>query len=123
MAKLIASDLDGTLFYPKHTIRMFGIRTLKAIRRFIDAGNKFAIVSGRSFESCMSVLRRIKRDIIIVGCNGAFVQENEKTIRQVSFNEGELVHVMKFIEESFDVRGVLLMNTDRSYKNVDSFKT
>lgn len=123
MAKLVATDLDGTLFYPKHTIRMVSNRTVRAIRRFIDNGNKFAIVSGRSFESCMAVIKRIKRDVIIVGCNGAFIMENKKTIYSVSFKEGELLPVMKFMEENFDIRGVLLMNTDKAYKNVDSFKT
>lgn len=48
MNKIIATDLDGTLFYPKDRINIICKENLFFIQSFIDNGGKLVIVSGRS---------------------------------------------------------------------------
>ena len=46
--KLIATDLDGTLFYPKKRIKMISKKNLRFLRDRIDKENHIVIVSGRN---------------------------------------------------------------------------
>ena len=48
--KVLATDLDGTLFYPKDKKNIICLENLKFIRDFIDEGNKVILISGRSFD-------------------------------------------------------------------------
>lgn len=50
MSKLIATDLDGTLFYPKKRIKMISKKSLNFLRQHIDNGGKLVLVSGRNSE-------------------------------------------------------------------------
>ena len=50
--KILATDLDGTLFYPKDKKEMICKENLTFIRDFIDQGNKLVIVTGRSLAYC-----------------------------------------------------------------------
>lgn len=58
MPKILATDLDGTLFYPKRRITMISKRNLKFIRDFVDNGNKLLIVSGRNVKFAKKVEKK-----------------------------------------------------------------
>ena len=51
MGKVIATDLDGTLFYPKRRVRMIKSKSLKFLRRHIDNGGRLVLVSGRKRQN------------------------------------------------------------------------
>ena len=48
MGKIIATDLDGTLFYPKDKNEMIYKPNLFFLQSFIDDGGKVILISGRS---------------------------------------------------------------------------
>ena len=62
MNKLLATDLDGTLFYPKEKKRMIEDSNLKVLRDFADEGNEVVIISGRSLNYCLKVKKRVNRN-------------------------------------------------------------
>ena len=63
MNKVIATDLDGTLLYPKDKKNIVCKPNLYFLQSFIDKGGKVIIVSGRSLAYGLRVKERINRNI------------------------------------------------------------
>lgn len=57
MIKVIASDMDGTLLNNEH---MLSERTIAAIKKAQQAGIRFMIATGRSFEQAMHAMHAMK---------------------------------------------------------------
>ncbi len=115
MSKLLATDLDGTLFYPKKRIRMINKKSLSFIRRFIDAGNNLVLVSGRNSEYLLKVVRRIARPVDVIGCNGAFILANNKYIRDEKFDPERTKEALLEIEKTLPVKGFFVMSDDNRF--------
>ena len=80
MLKLIASDLDGTLLYPKHRIKLLSRKNKKFLNRYIASGNKVVLVSGRNLEIAKRISKRLGTPIDMVACNGAVTLCNKEII-------------------------------------------
>lgn len=107
--KILATDLDGTLFYPKDKKDMICKENLIFIRDFIDKGNKLILVSGRSLGYCKQVLRRINRDVTLICYNGAIVNENDIDIYDCSIPNDVAKEI---IEQGFEykiIKGAFIM--------------
>ena len=48
MSKVLAVDLDGTLFYPRKLKRCISLKNVHFLRRWIDEGNRLLVVTSRS---------------------------------------------------------------------------
>ena len=110
--KIIATDLDGTLFYPKDKIEMISPKNLYFLQNFIDEGNKVVIISGRSIDFGKKVINKIGRDCSIIGFNGTCVYSDNQFIEKKTM-PNELVK--EFIDDTFQTCknfGVFLM-TDK----------
>lgn len=115
MGKLIATDLDGTLFYPKKRIYMIKRKSLRFLRNHIDNGGKLVLVSGRNSEYLQKVVRRINRPVDVIGCNASFIISDGKLIRNVGFNIDKTKDVLKKIEEEFQTKGMFIMSEDNRF--------
>lgn len=76
MIKLIATDLDGTLFYPKKKIRLLTRHNKKFLRGYVKAGNKLVLVSGRNYPIANRIIHKVKANIDMIACNGAVIYQN-----------------------------------------------
>lgn len=110
MAKLLATDLDGTLFYPKRRIRMISNKTVKMLQKFIDKGNYLTVVSGRNYGSCNDVYKKLNRKGYAIGCNGSVISEAGKVIKKSTFEPKILNDVIEFITSNYHVRGMYVMS-------------
>lgn len=70
MIRFVAMDIDGTLLSSSSSI---GQRTLSAIRKAMDLGVKFSLVTGRRLSSAIPIARAIG-DVAIVCHNGAIAK-------------------------------------------------
>ena len=123
MAKLLATDLDGTLFYPKKRIKLISKRTKKFIQKFIDDGNHFVVVSGRNIGPCNRIFKKIDREGIAVGCNGSFISENGKMISCKTFEPSTIHKVIAYIDEHYPIRGYYVMSKDNEFVQRNKFKS
>ena len=123
MAKLLATDLDGTLFYPKKRIRLISNRTRNFIREFIDSGNYFAVVSGRNTGPCHRIFKRLDRQGIAIGCNGSFISQNEQIIKKTTFKPDVLHRVIDYVREHFEIRGLYVMSDNDEFVQEAKFKS
>lgn len=109
MAKLIATDLDGTLFYPKDKTEMIYKPNLFFLQSFIDDGGKVVLISGRSFKFCLKVIEKIGRPCQAISYNGACVYDGNKILNINSIPNEEAKEIIKDIYETYKNPGVFLM--------------
>ncbi len=76
MIKLIATDLDGTLFYPKRRLSLISKKNVKFLRDFHGAGGDIVLVSGRSRRMGKMVNKKLGFETEMLGCCGTYVVEN-----------------------------------------------
>ncbi len=123
MGKLIATDLDGTLFYPKKRIYMIKRKSLLFLRKHIDNGGKLVLVSGRNSEYLQKVVRRIDRPVDVIGCNASFIISDNKVIRDVGFDVDKTKEVLKKIEKEFSTKGMFTMSSDNRFVIREKFRS
>lgn len=82
MIKTIATDLDGTLFYPKSRFRLIKDKNKKFLVRFLKKpSNNLILVSGRNYSIVKRIQKRLKTNrISMIACNGAIIYHNNKII-------------------------------------------
>jgi Cof subfamily protein (haloacid dehalogenase superfamily) len=114
MVKVIATDLDGTLFYPKKRYRMICSKTKKFLQRFIDDGGKLVLVSGRNKAIEAKFRKKTGIDADLIGCNGSVIIEKSQVIKSTSFNKESLKKILFDIRRDYDPPMVLLMSKRRN---------
>lgn len=112
MNKVIATDLDGTLFYPKDKRRMISKKNLYFVQSFIDNGGKFVVVSGRSHAYGLKVKKVIDRDIDIISFNGGSIYKGDEIIYAQSLDNKEVESLINDIFTSYKIFSCLIF-TDR----------
>lgn len=109
MSKVIATDLDGTLFYPKDKKEMIYKPNLFFLQSFIDDGGKVILITGRSYKYCLRVIRKIGRQCQAISYNGACVFDGEKTLSMNSIPNDEAKSIISDIYNTYKNPGVFLM--------------
>ena len=71
--RLIASDLDGTLYYGARELGKMTPANRDAIVRWTEAGHRFLIATGRRACTRAEIIREYAIDCDIIACNGAKV--------------------------------------------------
>jgi Cof subfamily protein (haloacid dehalogenase superfamily) len=110
MSKIIATDLDGTLFYPKDKKEMIYKPNLFFLQSFIDNGGKLVLISGRSFKYCQKVIKKIGRETAAVSYNGACVYNGKNIIFENTLNNKEAEDLIQEIADDYKNPGVFLMS-------------
>ena len=123
MGKVIATDLDGTLFYPKKRVSMIPKKSLAFLRNHIDNGGRLILISGRNYSSLVKVQEKINRPVDMIGCNGAYIASNGKFIKQAFFDNKELIRILNEIEEKYSPKGFMLMSEDGQFVSRQKFDT
>ena len=109
MAKILVTDLDGTLFYPKKRLGLIGKENLSFLREWIDAGNKLVLASGRNYKDADKIIRKIGRPAAFIGCNSSIIYEDGKIIHENLMNGHEVIRLMDRIESKFDPSNYVIM--------------
>lgn len=78
MIKLLATDLDGTLFYPKRRTRGISSKNKKFLKEFVQRGNTVVVVSGRNYEFCKKISKKVNAPISMIGCNGSVIYKDNE---------------------------------------------
>jgi len=122
MGKIIATDLDGTLFYPRDRKNVICKANLFFIQSFIDNGGKVVICSGRSLLFGQKVKKIIDRDIDIISFNGGCVFCDNKIIDAHVIPNEEASKIIDDIHQDFKFIGLALMCEDGMYIKIRKHK-
>ena len=108
MAKLLAIDLDGTLFYPKRIKRCICKKNVIFLRKWIDAGNKLVLVTSRSTQFTAKLKDEIARPVDFINCCSSQIIANDKMIYEKAMPNKQLAKILKKIEDNYDPIALLM---------------
>ena len=112
MRKVLATDLDGTLFYPKDKKNLICKKNLFFIQSFIDNGGELVIASGRSLDFGKKVAKVINRPCTLVCYNGGLTYKNGKIIDEDLIPNKVAQEIVEIAFHDLLIPGVFLM-TDK----------
>ena len=122
MNKVIATDLDGTLFYPKDKKNLIHGKNLYFLQSFIDKGGKVILVTGRSLDFGYKTIKKINRDCSVIAYNGGALYFDNKVIKELFVPNDFAKEVIDWVWDKYEIPGVFIM-TDKGlftrlrYKN------
>lgn len=97
MYRLIVSDMDGTLL---NSMGEIPFENLKALKKAMNAGVGFAIVTGRPYTSVKGILEQNDLVCSVIGCNGAQVTGKDgKLMRAHYMDKDSLIKIIQKAEE------------------------
>ena len=103
--KLLGSDYDGTLRYGTDVME----EDIEAIRRWRDAGNLFAIVTGRSGESIRNEMEKYGLECDYLVCNnGGFVFQGDERLYENYMDTLTAVDVIYALKETPGVCSIMV---------------
>ena len=118
MIKYIATDLDGTLFYPPDKKHFVSKENLFFVQSFIDNGGKVILVSGRSIEYGKQVEKALGRKCILIGYNGAVLYENNNILRSECIDKEEIKNIISDINKTYKIPSIMIMTEKGFYIKV-----
>lgn len=98
MVKIIATDLDGTLFVPKRKFSLVEKENRKYIKSFYG---DIVLNSGRSAKFCAKVCNKLKIEHNFIALNGSKIVKNGKLIYSQSMKKNILNNMLDFLEEHY----------------------
>jgi len=107
--KLIAIDLDGTLFYPKKPISLVIKKNILFIQDAIKAGHEIVFVTSRNHEFVQKVVAKVGSPIDIISKNGSQIVYKNKLI-QNTFVDNQIIQ--SIINEIITKFPTLLISID-----------
>ena len=103
MIKLIASDLDGTLFN-EHD-QSLPKETLELIHDITKTGCHFIAASGRQYDNMVNIFKTIKDDISFISENGALCVDKDKVLVRNQIDHDLAISILKEVHKDgrFDI--------------------
>ena len=102
MGKLLAIDLDGTLFYPKRVRKCICKKNVKFLRKWIDEGNKLVLVTSRSTQFTEKLKDEIKRPVDFINCCSSQIIANGEMIYEQAMPREKLKKILNYIELTYE---------------------
>lgn len=112
--KVIATDLDGTLFYPRAPIGLIPYKSKKFVQRFLRDGGRLVVVSGRNKYISAKVGKKLRHPVDAIGCNGAYIISDGAIIREMTFDVGYSKKLIDDIRKEYNPPLFILMTRDRN---------
>ena len=113
MIKLIATDLDGTLLYPKRKIRVLTNKNRNFLRDFVKNGNRLIIVSGRNIDISSDISKKIGSQVDMIACNGSLTLKDGKVINESPMNVDDIKQLYEENKNNPDILSWVVMANDR----------
>lgn len=110
MIKVLATDLDGTLFYPKKPVKLVHSKNKALVREFITNGGRVVLVSSRAEPFLNKVKQRLDAEVDFIGCDGTFINIGGKHVFENTFDPEKSKQMIMEIRNEFDP-GLILMAT------------
>lgn len=108
MGKILATDLDGTLFYPSSIKTIVPKKNIMFLRKWIDEGNKVVFVTSRSRQFIETLHQEINRPCDYMACTGAQIFSNGELISEKTLDNKRLEDFLNIVTEKYAPLAYLL---------------
>ncbi len=116
MIKLLATDLDGTLFYPKRKLTLMTKSNIEFLKAFDKAGGKLVLVTGRSRRVSMRVKKKTGIDIAVLGCNGSFIYKDDTFVKSTPIPKEYLLDIYMNLKANFNLYAIFIFDQEDNMK-------
>ena len=113
MAKVLATDLDGTLMYPAKFTRCIPKKNVAFLRKWIDAGNRLVLITSRAPEYMNRLKEEIKRDFDFIACTSSYIYADGKVIKDTSIDAETMTNILHRINEEYHPIAYLMNMKDQ----------
>ena len=110
MIKVLATDLDGTLFYPKSPISLVNAKNRALLQDFIAQGGRVVLVTSRAEPFLNKVKAKLDLPVDFIGCDGAFINIDGKNVVEREFDPEMARTLIADIRKAYDP-GLILLAT------------
>ncbi|MBE6127584.1 MAG: HAD family phosphatase [Erysipelotrichaceae bacterium] len=111
MYQVLATDLDGTLFYPKRQIKLVNRKNRALLRDFLSVGGRVAMVSSRSGQFLEKTKRKLGLPLDYIGFDGTIISVDGKIVYDRVFDPEKAKELLSYIRKEYGP-GLILMSTD-----------
>ncbi len=119
--KVIATDLDGTLFYPKKIVSMLTRANKRFLRRFISDGGRLVVVTSRGLPFMHKIPKKLGAHCDFICCNGAIVSADGQIIKKQAFPAKEFKQLIDELRERYRPKLFLLNSATKGTVMTRSF--
>ncbi len=102
MRKVLATDLDGTLFYPKRRIGLIDKKNLSVIRKHLQCDGHVILVTGRNYPFIQKVIKKIGSSVDIIACNGAYIKAGNEVLKEQIIAKEESLAIFDLLTKKMD---------------------
>lgn len=106
--KVLACDLDGTLFYPRQHKKYVSKKNIAFLRKFIDEGNRVVLVTSRSEPFVKKVIKEIRRPVDYIASTGCKISVDGELIENKSIDNEKLKVILDHVTKAYDPLGFLV---------------
>ncbi len=99
MPKVLATDLDGTLFYPKRKITLIARKNLAVLHRHHNRQGKVILVTGRNVPFVQKTIKKIGFETDVIACSGAYVKMGQKVLKDQTLSCEDAKRIFRVVEE------------------------
>ena len=113
MIKAIATDLDGTLFYPKRKIRLLKSQNKRFLKKLIEENIEVVLVTGRNRIIATKIEKKLKSKIKLsmIGCSGSFIVHKGELVSERPLNKDKIRKLLELIDQDKDIKSTVFMGT------------
>ena len=119
MIKLVATDIDGTIFIPEKEFTS-GVKT--CIKKLSSAGIKVVLVTGRMNAAATKIAQNLGLDTPVVSYQGGLVVENGKKLYERYLSEEQTKRILDWAGVNGENIHINLYNDDILYSESDCYE-
>ena len=113
MSKVLAVDLDGTLFYPKQVKRCIPRKNIKFLQSWIDAGNRLVLVTSRSHSFTAKLKDEIQRPFDVLNCTSAQIYCDDELIYEKKMPNADLERILNEVDKRYHPIACFITSKDQ----------
>ena len=119
MIKLVATDIDGTIFIPE---KEFTSEVKNCIKKLSNNGIKVVLVTGRMNAAASRIAKDLELDTPVVSYQGGLVVENGKTLYERYLTEEQTSRILEWAKVSGENIHINLYNNDILYSEKECYE-
>ena len=119
MIKLVATDIDGTIFIPE---KEFTLEVKNCIKKLSNNGIKVVLVTGRMNAAASRIAKDLELDTPVVSYQGGLVVENGKTLYERYLTEEQTSRILEWAKVSGENIHINLYNNDILYSEKECYE-
>ena len=117
MIKLVATDIDGTIFIPE---KEFTLKVRDCIKTLCEKGIKVVLVTGRMNAAASRIAKDLGLDTPVVSYQGGLVVENGKVLYEKYLTEEQTERILDWAHQ--EKIHINLYNDDILYSETDCYE-